>query len=251
MKHISKTSALILLLVTATIGATDSFADGHHQTEHTKNFIATTGECLTKVPHNRGAITITSIGTAPSSQDASNIARKAHEKLKSRAKQLNLKDFIAETVEYSVRQDCSYNKMGKTCSGYTARMGTRFETSEIPRLGDIIRESSEASADESTALETFPSSEAIKSAREKCLEQAMQNAADKAKRMALGAQVQIGGLLYAREDTTPSVGMPTPLRSRGTMELAMSATSESKEPLIESKPSEMRITVTSHYEILR
>lgn len=251
MKQISKTSALVLLLVSAAIGTTDSFADEPYKTEHAKHFIATTGECLTKVPHNRGAITITSIGTAPSSQEASNIARKAHAKLKSRVKQLDLKDFIAETVEYSVRQDCSYNKMGKTCSGYTARMGTRFETSEIPRLGDIIRESSEASADESSTLETFPSSETIKSARQKCLEQAMQNAANKAKKMAEGAQVQLGGLLYAREDTPPSLGMPTPLRGRGTMELAMSAASELKEPLVESKPLEMRITVTSHYEIIR
>ena len=130
-------------------------------------------------------------------------------------------------------------------------MGTRFETSEISRLGDIIRESSEASADESSTLETFPSSETIKSAREKCLEQAMRNAANKAKRMAEGAQVQLGGLLYAREDTPPSIGMPTPLRSRGTMEIAMSAASELKEPLVESKPLEMRVTVTSHYEIIR
>lgn len=224
----------------------------HGETSHPRktpaNSITTTGECIAKVAHDRGAITITSTATAPSAQQASTAAIAAHVTLKKAVKNLNLKDFYAESVEYSVHQDCSYNKGKRTCSGFNARMGTRFETSEIDRLGDLIRVSSDKSAEESARLETFASPQNIQRARENCLEQAMRNATDKAKRIARGANVQLGNLLYVKENPSSSEVTPHPIARRGPMEMAVTAT---KSPTIEAKPLEIYITVTSNYEIIR
>ena len=212
------------------------------------NSITTTGQCFAKVAHDRGAITLTSTATAPSAQQASKAVLAAHATLKKAVKELDLKEFYAESVEYSVHQDCSYNKGKRACSGFNARMGTRFETSEIARLGDIIRVSSNQEAEESSRLETFASPQSIQQARENCLEQAMRNAGDKAKRIARGAGVQLGNLLFAKENPLSSEATPPPIARRGLMEMAATTTNS---PVIEAKPLEMYITVTSNYQIIR
>jgi uncharacterized protein YggE len=237
------------LTVTALfVAANICYGEPPHPQKNPANSITTTGECIAKVAHDRGAITITSTATAASAQQASTAAIAAHVTLKNAVKNLRLKDFYAESVEYSVHQDCSYNKGKRTCSGFNARMGTRFETSEIDRLGDVIRVSSDKSAEESSRLETFASPQSIQRARENCLEQAMRNATDKAKRIARGADVQLGKLLYVKENPSSSEATPSPIARRGLMEMTATA---AKSPTIEAKPLEIYITVTGDYEIIR
>lgn len=251
MRYTKSGRTIIVAALAVLFSPLGAHADTPSSPTMTHEGISTTGECLAKVVHDRGAITITSTAKAPTSSQASAIALKSHAQLKEEVKDLKLKDFYAESVEYSVHQDCAYNKGKRACDGFNARVGTRFETSEIGRLGDVIRISSDLAADESSRLETFASPKTLQTARENCLEQAMRNATEKAKRIARGAGVHLGNLLQARENIYPLTAPPAPLARHGMMALEASSANSSGLPMVEAKPLEMKITVTSLYAITR
>lgn len=251
MRHTKSGRTIIVVALAVFLSPLGAHADTPSSPTMTHEGISTTGECLAKVVHDRGAITITSTAKASTSSQASAIVLKSHAQLKEEVKDLKLRDFYAESVEYSVHQNCAYNKGKRACDGFNARVGTRFETSEIDRLGDVIRISSDLAADESSRLETFASPKTLQTARENCLEQAMRNATEKATRIARGAGVRLGNLLQARENIYPLTASPAPLARQGMMALEASAADSSGLPMVEAKPLEMKITVTSLYAINR
>jgi uncharacterized protein YggE len=169
----------------------------------------------------------------------------AHEAIKKGVRDLALKDFIAETAEYSVGQDCSYHEGKRICEGYRATIATRFETSEIPRLGDVIGVASKLGTADVSALNTFASPEKLKEAREACLEVAMRNAAAKARTIAQGAGVTIGRLLSVQEGREDD--SPRPIRARG-FEQPVFAEAQGA-PSIESRPLDIVVELTARYDI--
>ena len=62
--------------------------------------ISVSGQCLKKVIQDRGALTLSTVITAPTSREASDRAVEAHEKMKAEVKALNLKDGALETAGY-------------------------------------------------------------------------------------------------------------------------------------------------------
>lgn len=210
--------------------------------------IVVSGECLTKVVQDRGSVVIGSTIVAKSTKEASERAIKAHESLKTRVIGLKLKDFISETAEYSVNQECSYDQGKRRCEGFRARLATRFETSEIGRIGDIIAISSELGSEEVSDLSTFASPETLKSAREGCLEVAMKNAASKAQILAKGAGVLLGKLQLVQEVSSHGGPRPFPLARRAFEAEAMSDTA-SAAPSIDARPLDLKIEITAQYGI--
>jgi len=209
--------------------------------------IVVSGECLTKVIQDRASVVLGSTILAKTTKEASEKAIKAHEAIKSAVKELSLKDFISETAEYVVDQECSYDQGKRHCDGYRARLSTRFETSEIARIGDIIGVSSRLGSEEVSDLRTFAAPTTLKAAREACLDTAMKNAASTARILAQGAGVTLGKLILVSEAQDVPDIRPMPMVKRGFEAAAMSDMTAG--PSIDAKPIDLRVEITAQYAI--
>jgi uncharacterized protein YggE len=209
--------------------------------------IVVVGECLSKVSQDRGSVTLASSILAPAPKEASEKAVRAHEGIKRAVRDLALPDFTSETANYSVQQECLYPEGRRTCRGYRAHLATRFETSDIARLGDIIGVASQMSSEEVSDLNTFASPERLKSVREACLETAMRNAATKAQKLAGGAGVKLGKLLSVREGVVDGAVGPMPTMRH--FEGAVMAEASSSAPSVDAKPIDLRVEITAQYAI--
>jgi uncharacterized protein YggE len=211
--------------------------------------IIVSGECLTKVVQDRGSVVLGSTVLAKTTKEASDKAIKAHEAVKAAVKDLNLKDFISETAEYVVDQECTYDQGKRRCEGYRAKLATRFETSEIARIGEVIGVSSRLGSEEVSELRTFAAPPTLKAARESCLETAMKNAASKARILAQGAGVALGKLILVSEvqDNSDIRPMHMPMAKRGFEAAAMSDMPAG--PSIDAKPIDLRVEIMAQYGI--
>lgn len=209
--------------------------------------ISVTGECLKRVAQDRGAVTVTSSVVAKLAQDASSKTIAAHEALKSEVKRLNLKDATSETVVYSVSEECSYEFSKRSCSGFRARLSTRFETAEIGRIGEVIGVASRLGAEEVSDLQTVVSPQLMQQEREGCLEQATRNAAAKAAKLAAGAGVSLGRVRSIEEGAASGNVWPV---AREYAPRALSAVSDAAPGAsVEAKPIDISVTVTAVYDI--
>jgi|GEM_PF-1953263 len=232
--------------MTFTIVCIISLLPGSGRSQDAKNMlervgITVTGECLTKVVQDRGRVSLGSTSLAKNPKDASEQAIKSHEALKRRVKELQLRDFVSNTANYQVFEECSYHENKRLCQGYRARITTEFETSEIARLGDIIAVGSSLGSEEISDLQTFASPELLKRSREECLEIATQNAATKAQKLAHGAGVKLGSPVAIQESSSGESVHPLYTRQR------MLAAAESSGPSIESRPLDLQVAVTVTY----
>jgi uncharacterized protein YggE len=236
----------LIILASPAIFITNCDARAQATPERSIQGIVVSGECLTKVTQDRGSVTIGSTVTAPNSREASERAVKAHEAIKKSVRDLQLPDFVAETASYSVQQDCSYHEGKRRCQGYRAHLATRFETSEIARLGDIIAIGSSTSADEVSDLSMFSSPESLKAARESCLEVAIRNAAAKAQKLATGAGMKLGKLLSVVEQRGHA---HPPIAMAKHFEAAAMSDGISASPSVEAKPIDLQVEVTAQYAL--
>jgi uncharacterized protein YggE len=233
---------LSIVALTLTLSPTNLFA------EDALRGISVTGECLKKVSQDRGAVTVSSTLVALTPREASERVIQSHEKVKSQILALKLDNMVAETANYSVAHECTYNsKSERSCSGYRATLSTRFETSDIASLGEIISVASTHGAQDVSDLETFVSPARMKTEREGCLETATQNAKAKAMRLAFGAGVKLGKLISLNESVDGF--SPHPLQARG-YGAAMAAEGMSKAaPTIDTKPVDLTVSVSALYGI--
>jgi uncharacterized protein YggE len=203
---------------------------------------------LKKVTQDRGAVTVSSTIVDKTPREAAEKVIKAHEKVKTEILALKLPNMEVDTANYSVNQECSYNsKSERTCTGYRATLGTRFETSDIPSLGEIISVASKIGAQDVSDLTTFVSPLKLKAEREGCLETATQNAKAKALRLAAGAGVTLGKLLSLSER---GEGAPLyPMQGRAFSPLSSIPEGHAGIPSIDAKPTDLTVSVTAMYGI--
>lgn len=216
-----------------------------HATSSEPPSIQVSGECLKKVAQDRGSITVTTSIVASTPQEASQQATQSHERIKEELKKLKLSDAALETVNYSVTQECSYDQGKRMCQGYRATYATRFETSEIGRIGEVISLATKSPSREVSDLQTFVSPAKLKSERATCLEVATADAHSKALSLARGAQVTLGDLRFLGE--SGDAGHPIPIMSRSTLALAHSDAAVAA-PSVETKPIDLRVTVLARYD---
>lgn len=213
--------------------------------------IQASGQCVKKVAHDRGSIVVSSSSVAPRSSEAAERTNKAHERVKREVAALGLKDAESETITYTVDEECTYENGKRSCRGYKATFATRFETSEIGRIGDIIDIASKSSSEQISELNTFVSPTTVRNVQESCLEIASKNAARKAEKLAAGAGVKLGKLLSLTEISSPTIPGGPPviqryglLRERGAPEMAAASA-----PEITSKPTEIEVLVRATYGV--
>ena len=232
--------ALTCVLIVAPSVGQASDSDSFHG-------ITVTGDCLAKVTQDRGAITVTSSVKAADAKKAAQDAIARHERAKADIDGLKLKDASKQTLALTLVEDCEYVGNGqRTCTGYRATLATRFETSDIPRLGDVIATALKTESQEVSGLETFVSPSKNKEAREACLETATRNAFSKAQKLAQGAGVTLGKLVSLSEDVqTGPIGVPFERR----LSNARSMAAADAAPSIDSQAEDLRVTVSALYAI--
>jgi uncharacterized protein YggE len=206
--------------------------------------IQVSGECLKKVAQDRGSVLISTNVVAATPREASEMATQSHEQVKAQVLRLQLKDAALETVNYNVMQECAYDQGKRVCKGYRATYATRFETSEIGRLGDVISTAAKNSAQEISDLQTFVSPAKLKTERESCLEIATRDAQSKALTLAQGAHVKLGKLRFLGE--VGELGHPMPMMTRSTLAFSEAAVAA---PTIESKPVDVRVAISATFDI--
>lgn len=207
--------------------------------------ITATGECVAKVSHDRGQVSVGSTSIAKTPSDASKEVNNDHEAIKDAIKNLKLPDFTTQTERYIVEQNCSYDSGRRVCDGFRASVSTNFETSDLTRLGELVVIAAKMNADEVSGVTTFPSNESLRREREACLEAATRNAAAKANQIAKGAGVTLGGLISVAESSTPS--QPSPIAPFARV-AAMEAMSDGRGgPSVESRPVELHVSVIATY----
>lgn len=233
----------IVIFAVATI-ATPSLVSA--EASETKG-ISVTGECLKKVTQDRGGVSLGTSALAEKAGDAAEQTIKAHEKMKADVTKLGLRDFTAETEGYGVSQECSYDEGKRKCSGFRATLSTRFETSDLARLGDIVAVGSKHGSQEVSQLTTFVSPEKMKTERESCLETATKNAAAKAQKLAAGAGVHLGKLIALSE--AAEVGQPPYPVARGRAFALGAEADAAASPSIDAKAQDIQVSVNALYAI--
>jgi uncharacterized protein YggE len=238
MKHtVASLCALILAMTTAhALPSTD-----------TGQGIQASGQCLKKVPQDRGSIVVTTSIVANTPKEASQQATKAHERVRSEIANLKLQDSQTETINYSINEECLYENNKRTCRGFRATYASRFETSEIARIGEAIGVAAQNSSAEVSQLQTFVSPSRLKAERESCLEIASQDAAAKALKLARGAGVKLGRLTALSEQ--PEAGNVSPYMPRVAYAMEASSSAKMAAPAIESQPVDLEVAVRATYAI--
>ena len=238
---------VVASLFAAALLPSNSYAETSHRPHLMRRAIAVTGECLTRVAQDRGAVTVTSSIIAKTPQEASSKTIASHEAIKTEVKRLNLRDASTETVVYSVFEECAYDGSRRSCTGFRARLASRFETSDIARIGEVIGVASRLGAEEVSNLQTLVSPELMKREREGCLEQATRNAASKAAKLAAGAGVSLGRIRSIEEVAASGGSWPV---AREFAPRAFAAVADTgPEASVETKPVDISVTVSVVYDI--
>ncbi|MEY4631506.1 MAG: hypothetical protein RIQ81_1626 [Pseudomonadota bacterium] len=217
--------------------------------------ISVSGECLRKVLQDRGAVLVASTAVHPTPKEASTKVIEAHEKVKAAVKALNLPEYTPETEGYSVEEEREFQNKKWVKKGFRATMATRFETSDIARLGEVIAAASSAGAERVGGLETFVSPEKMKSEREACLETATQNAVAKAARVAAGGGVKVGELLQVAESAGRGGYFGGPQYKAAMPMMEASAVAEDSDsapaPVVQAKAVDVSVSVTARFAVQR
>ncbi len=209
--------------------------------------IQASGQCLKKVAQDRGSIVVTTSLVATTPKEASERATKAHEGVRSEIAKLKLQDSQTETINYSINEECLYENNKRSCKGFRATYASRFETSEIVRIGEVIGVAGRSPSEEISQLHTFVSPARLKIERESCLEIASQDAAAKALKLARGAGVMLGRLTALAEQPEASYSHPYMPKTAYATEMAPDALVTA--PTIESKPVDLEVSVRATYAI--
>lgn len=206
------------------------------------------GECLTKIPADRGSLILIVKQRNSNAGTAAQQAQDKYNKLIAKVRKLNLKEASLQTQSFIVNEEFDYNQGRQTSRGFVASMSLEVETSEPARLSEVLKISTEEKVEEIGALSTFPSSLVQKKARENCLEEAFQNAKQKAERLIKSSGQKLGPALSIQEVYRGSTVQPPPmLRAKAMM--AMDAAAGAPGGEISSKDTEIAVFVDAQFEI--
>jgi uncharacterized protein YggE len=212
--------------------------------------ITATGTCVRKVSQDRASVSLASSSLQNNAGQAVVEATRIHEKLRSVIKALNLENASFDTESIQVNEEREWVDKKLVSRGFKARIGLSVESSDIPRMGEIITIASKQGVKEIGSLTTFVSSYKYKSEYEDCLELATKNAKDRAQKLAKGAGVKLGKVKIIAEGPNSFNSIPHVGRSSARV-MALGAAMESSEPApsIDTKPLEMNVSATVVFQV--
>lgn len=205
--------------------------------------VTVAGECLRPVTPDRAAYSVAIEIRDSSIRKASAKASETYDQLKNSLQKLRLKDVEFETTEYTLGEHREWENNKSVLKGYRARTGLRVETSEIPRIGEVIDQTAKQNV-EGGSLSVFVSRERWKSEYQECLSTAIADARGKAERMAKAADSSLGRAISIEEEGTHPVPMPAPMSDR-----AMIKSAGESIPTIDTTAAKMTVRVQVSYEL--
>lgn len=200
--------------------------------------ISVSGQCMRRVTADRGAVTLVAQFKDKNASVAAKKAADTYEKLRAAVQKLKLKDLELQTTEYTIQENFDHKNGRSISNGTQASMGLQVVTSEISRLGEVTALAPKFDIQRAEGLMTFLSREKSKAQAEECLIEAIQNARDKAAKMAKAADSSVGEVLSIDENGAPSNPMPMMAKSM----MMADAVAESA-PRIESRSEEIQVSV--------
>jgi uncharacterized protein len=205
------------------------------------------GECLHKVAQDRGAVTLVAETLDISASTAANKSTEIYNKFRDKIKKMNLKDAEFETTESSLNEDFDYTQKGRTSKGFRSRQGLRIETSDISKLGEVMKIGTDAGVKNISGIQMFVSAEALKNERESCLEEAFKNAKAKAERLTKASGSKLGPVLEMSEAGTQPRRQPTPMMMSARAE--MKTMSDSAPQEIDSRQEHVQVSLAVSFSL--
>jgi len=235
-----KISRIVLALIVFSLSKT-SVADELPKT------ISVRGECLVRLTPDRGRLNLTARWVDKSPSEATGKVQEKYSRLMAKVRKMSLKDQELATSQLQLVEDFDYPNGKRVSRGFSASLGLSIETSEISRLGEILKIAQEEKIEEISGLQTFESELKVKSAREDCLVEALKNAQKKASALALAGGVKLGSLVAVVEG---NAGSPLP-EPRGFAKMAgtLSALAEAAPVEVVSAATSLSISVAAVYEL--
>ncbi len=207
-------------------------------------FVSASGHCSRKTAPDRASVVLSSEIRNANPKVAANEATELYEKARAEVKKLNLKDLQVQTSAYEVNPEYNYERPNKPkVTGYVAQLGLTVETSELPRVSEVIAIATKLGLQRVGQLQTFLSTAKLKTEQEACLEEAVRNARAKAEKMALAAGSKLGGVISLSEG---SAQVPQPVFAMAGQERAMA---DSPSPQIETRAQDVSVTVQASFAL--
>jgi uncharacterized protein YggE len=131
---------------------------------------------------------------------------------------LKLKEMELQTSGVSLNEETEWMNNRSVSKGFRSRLSLTVATSEISRLGEVVKVAALQGAKEVNSMQMALSPEKQKKEHESCLEEAVRNARAKAEAIGKAAGTRVGKLLDAVEQFEQT-GLPVPM-PMARMELA-------------------------------
>ncbi|MDX9731457.1 MAG: SIMPL domain-containing protein [Bdellovibrionales bacterium] len=207
--------------------------------------VTVTGVCLRTTEPDRGSVTVSASVLEKESSVAMRKGTKIYEDVRKAVIDLKLKNAELQTSGISLNPETEWQNGRSTTRGYRARLSLTISTSELARIGEVVKVSSEKGAKEVSSMEQTLSPEKMKKEYEACLDEAVKNARSKADAIAKAAGSRVGRLLEASE-TISSGGERPPSPRLMKAAFAESAVADSG-PVIESAPTRLGVSIRARF----
>lgn len=176
--------------------------------------VSVRGECQTKVSPDRGSLILSIRSRKPSAGAAAQQTQERFNSLIGKVRKLALKEMTLQTQTFQVNEEFDYVNGKQNSRGFVALQSLEVETSEPQKLSEVLKLAADEKVDDIGALQTFPSLTSLKKARESCLEEAFQNAKQKAERLVKSSGQKLGPAVSIHEVFGGFSAPPSPMRAK-------------------------------------
>lgn len=199
---------LAVLIVSQAVGVVNKIKEGRYigQESQFKKTIDVSGEGKILAKPDIGLVDLTVLSEAKTVAAAQTANTDKMNKITLAMKDLGIKGEDLQTINYNISPRYQYNLGRSDIIGYEVSQTLRVKIRQLDKTGQILERAAALGANQVGALSfTFDDSEKLKDeARQKAIEEAR----DKARALAAGLGVRLGGIVSFIETTG---GAPTPL----------------------------------------
>ena len=239
MKTFKSTLCLFVLL----ISVLDIFADENS----VMSKISVRGKCVKEISPDRSKVGITVENEKSDLNSAYDKTIKVYNKFLKEIKELKLKDQEIITSQFNVKKQFNWVKGKKVFHGFKVSISINVSTSQIKRLSKVISISNEHGIDNIGGYQTFISNDKRNLYYNECLVKAVQNASDKAVKIASALKRKIGKRIFINEVVGMPIHNPPPMPA---FALAQKSMESSRAPNLVFGNHVIEVSVQGEFEVL-
>ena len=208
--------------------------------------VSVTGTCHRELVPDKAQLNM--VAQAINSRDlksAVNEAVKSYEATRAQLQKLKLKDAEMTTSEYNVQPVYDWANNKQTLRGYQARIGLRFESSDIDRMGDVMAVAAENNMKDVGQWQLIISPAKYKQAAQECLAEAALDARANAEKMAGALGAKLGPILSLSQQGA----YQPPVYPMARMMKAEAMSTDVASPSIDAGKQEISISINASFGI--